>query len=140
MNSHNKTAGLSTGQIIRRILSLAILVLVAILPKIIKVFQSEGTFVEIIVKLVAIFGGLFLLWLALTVFILLFNAICHSLYKVFIRKEYSSKEEGRVAFDAVIATSFVIPIVLILIAQFIDSWAIKADVIKWCVKSVFPFI
>lgn len=131
----------SIGWIIRRVIILIILIIVAVLPKIIRIFQNGAASVfDKILGSIVVLGGLLLIWILVSLVFMVINAVLWTVWTKASRTTFEDDKQEKVALESVVLVAAVVSAAVVLAAQFIDSWGIKADTIKWAISVVFPFV
>ena len=131
----------SNGWIVRRVLVLIVLVIIAILPKIIKLFQDStvGLFEKILGSLL-VMGSLFLIWFIASLVFMVLNAIAWTAWTKISKMTFESDKEKKLALESAVTVAAIVAAVVVIAAQFVDSWGINADTLKFGLSSLFPFL
>ena len=131
----------SNSWIIRRVIVLIILILVAIFPKIFRIFQNEAASIfEKILGALLVLGGLFLIWFLTSLVFMVLNAVLWTAWTKVSKMTFEDKKAEMLSLESATVVAAVVSAVVIIAAQFIDSWGIDASVIKEGLSAIFPFI
>ena len=112
---------------------IAVICLLAILPRIVVCFQGDASLIEQLLKLVVLIIGIALIWFVLFIAIMLLNG-AGMIVHTFLGGDAENFDKG------VAERSMIISAIIVIIAQFIYSWGIKAVNIEWALHQLFPFL
>lgn len=112
---------------------IAVICLLAILPRIVFCFQGDASLIEQLLKFVVLIIGIALIWFVLFIALMLLN-LAGYVVLTFLHCDVENIDKG--AAERLMTISAII----VIIAQFIYSWGIKSDNIAWALYQLFPFL